>query len=78
MVYAVGALLVLLVLSGLIFLNSYFVALKISLTLGYDYTIAEGIDFANGQQVTSKILNNKTIVWTKYEKTSDFTRFSQY
>ena len=73
LVYAVGALLVLLVLSGLIFLNSYFVALKISLTLGYDYTIAEGIDFANGQQVTSKILNNKTIVWTKYEKTSDFS-----
>ena len=73
LVYAVGALLVLLVLSGLIFLNSCFVALKISLTLGYDYTIAEGIDFANGQQVTSKILNNKTIVWTKYEKTSDFS-----
>ena len=52
---------------GLVVLNSYLVLKKAS-AFSYDYTIAEGFDFSNGKLIKSKILKDKTIVWTKTEK----------
>ena len=61
-----------LLLPGLVVLNSYLIAKKASSTPGYDYSIIHGKDFANGQPVITKMLNDdKTVVWTKQDERMD-------
>lgn len=63
---------------GLIVLNSRLVERKASSSI-YDYYIVEGVDYANGKLVKTKVLKDKTIVWTKYEKPEMFTPlFTKY
>ena len=70
--YVVCAFLILLILCGLVVLNSYLIAKKASSALGYDYSIVHGRDFANGQLVITKMLNDdKTVVWTKDDGSMD-------
>ena len=63
---------------GLSVLNSRLMERK-ALSSKYDYYIAEGVDYANGKLLKTKVLKDKTIVWTKYEKNEMFTPlFTKY
>ena len=63
---------------GLVVLNSRLVERKASSSI-YDYYIVEGVDYANGKVLESKILKDKTVVWTKYENKEIFAPlFTKY
>ena len=62
-----AGLLLTILLIGLSVLNSRLMERK-ALSSKYDYYIVEGVDYANGKLLKTKVLKDKTIVWTKYEK----------